>query len=154
MANNRNIDLTGCKIGLLTVVGRDGVTNDAHVAWLCACECGKNKRIASNSLLRKNPVKSCGCLNAVVAQVKRKEPSWNAGKTYSIRQGGHVYATRHAWAKAAIRKFGNACQLCGWADARCDVHHKTFRADNGGNSLDNAIVVCPNCHRVLHEGKR
>jgi len=144
-------DLTGLKVGMLTVLRNNGRTSDGHLAWDCLCECGKQKLISSNSLVRKNPVKSCGCMNAITARVKLKSLSWNKDKTYTIRNGGHEYATRHAWANAAIRVFGNKCEICGWCAARCDVHHKISRCDGGTHTLGNAQVLCPNHHREIHE---
>ena len=73
------------------------------------------------------------------------------GKSYSIRHGKHCYKTRHGWAKAAIREYGNKCDQCGWDAARCDVHHRVPKSLGGLHTLDNAIVLCPNCHRVIHE---
>jgi len=33
-----------------------------------------------------------------------------------------------------------------------EVHHKVFLANGGEDSIENAIAVCPNCHRELHFG--
>ncbi|WP_342542729.1 HNH endonuclease signature motif containing protein [Paenisporosarcina sp. FSL H8-0542] len=33
-----------------------------------------------------------------------------------------------------------------------EVHHIKRLADNGEDSVENAIAVCPNCHRELHFG--
>ena len=41
--------------------------------------------------------------------------------------------------------------LAKWAEARCDVHHITPRAEGGKNFVSNGVVLCPNCHRVAHE---
>ena len=50
-----------------------------------------------------------------------------------------------------LRIKGNKCERCGWAEARCDVHHITPRAEGGKNFVSNGVVLCPNCHRVAHE---
>jgi 5-methylcytosine-specific restriction protein A len=34
-----------------------------------------------------------------------------------------------------------------------EVHHKVRLADGGKDNLDNAIALCPNCHRKEHFGK-
>jgi 5-methylcytosine-specific restriction protein A len=34
-----------------------------------------------------------------------------------------------------------------------EVHHKKNLADGGDDTTDNAIAVCPNCHREMHFGK-
>lgn len=146
------VDLTGRVFGRLSVVGIAGRTADAHIAWLCSCSCGNTKVVSSNSLTRSSPVQSCGCMNKTRAQTrKRPDGAWNEGKSYAIKNGEHCYKTRHGWAKAAIRHYGNKCERCGWAEARCDVHHRHPKAQGGLHTLANAIVLCPNCHRVDHE---
>lgn len=144
-------DLSGRKIGKLTVMHQDGKTDDGHIAWYCRCDCGNGKRIASNSLLRISPVQSCGCMNKTTEKNKiRHGGTWNEGKSYCIRDGGNCYKTRHGWAIAAIRKYGNKCEICGWDKARCDVHHRIPKSVGGLHTLQNAIVLCPNCHRETH----
>ncbi|WP_321313667.1 HNH endonuclease signature motif containing protein [Halarcobacter sp.] len=34
-----------------------------------------------------------------------------------------------------------------------EVHHLKLLSDGGSDTIDNAIAVCPNCHRELHYGK-
>ena len=59
-------DLTGQKFGRLTVLERapNIVYNSGKsvTAWLCQCDCGNTKIIASKHLKNKNSTKSCGCL--------------------------------------------------------------------------------------------
>lgn len=60
-------DLRGQKFGLLTAVrlarrGNHGL-NRKRAAWLCACDCGKNIEVITESLTSGN-TKSCGCLRA------------------------------------------------------------------------------------------
>lgn len=147
-------DLSGRRVGRLIIDGPVGRSADGHVLWRCLCECGKTKNIASNSLTRAAPVQSCGCMNATTAQ-RRRNPNgaWNEGKSYVISNGEHCYKTRHGWAKAAIRHYGNRCERCGWDKARCDVHHRHPKSSGGAHTLKNAIVLCPNCHRVEHEAR-
>ena len=33
-----------------------------------------------------------------------------------------------------------------------EVHHKTLLADGGEDTVDNAMALCPNCHRQEHFG--
>lgn len=35
-----------------------------------------------------------------------------------------------------------------------EVHHKIPLSENGEDTIDNAIALCPNCHRKQHFGKR
>lgn len=68
---SKHIDLTGQKIGRLTVIRR--VENKGKNArWECVCECGKMTKSHAQSL-RSGRTKSCGCLgieNAAKAKTK------------------------------------------------------------------------------------
>ena len=33
-----------------------------------------------------------------------------------------------------------------------EVHHVTRLADKGPDTIENAVAICPNCHRELHYG--
>jgi hypothetical protein len=60
----RALDLTGQRFGILTVLERaeDKVYKKRkRVCWLCRCDCGKEKIIAKDRLMR-GDAKSCGCL--------------------------------------------------------------------------------------------
>lgn len=45
----------------------------------------------------------------------------------------------------------NKCELCGW-EGVCDRHRKISGKNGGKYTKDNVIVVCPNCHRMIHLG--
>ena len=48
---------------------------------------------------------------------------------------------------------GDKCQFCEWDDAPCDGHHLKSIKDGGKHKIDNIIILCPNCHRLLHYEK-
>ena len=60
---------------------------------------------------------------------------------------------------AYVKKAANGkCDLCK-ADAPfrtkegeqyLECHHIVRLADNGPDSIDNAVALCPNCHRKMH----
>jgi hypothetical protein len=54
------LDLTGKTFGRLTVVSASGKTTSGGYIWLCRCECGQTKEIASTSL-KQGATSSCGC---------------------------------------------------------------------------------------------
>lgn len=147
-------DITGKRNGRLVAVRRVGVSNDCHALWLCHCDCGGTILVPSNALRYGTPEKpqgthSCGCLRKEAQQRRRLgERVWNAGKSYAVRDGKKCYRTARAWAIAARRALGNKCQRCGWDKASCDVHHRIPKAKGGLNTLDNAEILCPNCHRI------
>ena len=66
LQGNRRVDLTGQKIGRLTVIEEDRTRpRDPHGErfWVCRCECGNIKTIIQSSLRKANGTRSCGCLH-------------------------------------------------------------------------------------------
>lgn len=51
------------------------------------------------------------------------------------------------------KKFNHTCQNCGWNKDTCDVHHRVPKSQGGEWTEENLILVCPNCHRLIHSGK-
>lgn len=49
-----------------------------------------------------------------------------------------------------IKRSGLGCAICGWNESTCDIHHIICKKDGGSNDNDNLIIVCPNCHRIIH----
>lgn len=48
------------------------------------------------------------------------------------------------------------CSSCGWVLGSRDIHHiENFDPKNVqySNRMENLIPLCPNCHRLVHEGK-
>lgn len=146
-------DITGRRNGRLVAVECVGRNYEGRALWRAKCDCGNEKVVQANNLLRDAGTKSCGCLRSEANAKKRKRDGvWNEGKSYTVNSGDRCYKTRKAWADAAIRVKGNKCEMCGWDKARCDVHHRVPKAKGGLHTLSNAIVLCPNCHRLAHEG--
>jgi hypothetical protein len=64
--------------------------------------------------------------------------------------------------KWVLSQAGGRCECCGSeapfssADGRpyLEVHHIVRLADRGPDTVDNAVALCPNCHRELHHGQR
>ncbi len=57
-----------------------------------------------------------------------------------------------------LHSAGDQCESCGCkapfatGDGRpfLEVHHVRRLADGGSDTIENAVAVCPNCHRALH----
>lgn len=148
------VDLAGQRFGRLVAVSVIGKNRQNSLVWLCICDCGKTTQRSSASLKKAKGVVSCGCY----LKEKSKErlaavKPWNKGKTYSNKSDDAEYTNKKAWSAAVIRKYGPKCQICGWDKARCDVHHIVPRSNGGKNTVNNGMVLCPNCHRVEHESK-
>ncbi len=154
MKRGNVVDRVGLRYGRLTVVKQAGRVSDGHVLWACVCDCGNECLVQSNNFRRgeKRGTQSCGCLRSEVSS-KPKKP-WNVGLTYQNHSDERVYKNKKAWAKAVVRVRGATCERCGWDKARCDVHHRVARCDGGLNTISNGEVICPNCHRVEHEGRK
>ncbi len=72
------IDLAGVRFGRLTALGTAGKTRGGKTTWLCVCDCGVSKEIAT-SILMTGHAQSCGCL--------RREAASRTAKVYFQRKG-------------------------------------------------------------------
>lgn len=55
------IDITGDRYGKLLAIRHDHINAAGQSYWLCVCECGNQKTVASKHL-RSGRTQSCGCL--------------------------------------------------------------------------------------------
>lgn len=53
-----------------------------------------------------------------------------------------------------LNRSRKGCSICGWNESICDIHHIVERCKGGSDDIDNLIIVCPNCHRVIHSNKK
>ena len=61
---------------------------------------------------------------------------------------------RYHLSKKIRDKYGTlSCFICGWQEATCDVHHIMPRTKGATDEESNMTVVCPNHHRMIHQGK-
>lgn len=145
-------DLTGQRFTALVAKRVVGKHHSGSLLWECVCDCGNIKNAPTGRLVN-GKTHSCGCYRSRAA-LGRTNVTWNTGTTYTNKKEGEEFSSKTGWMRAALKKYGVICMLCGWDKTSCDVHHRTPKSKGGKNTLDNAIVVCPNCHRVLHEGKQ
>ena len=62
-----------------------------------------------------------------------------------------------AW---VLEEADGVCELCGslapfhriGGDPYLEVHHVKTLAEGGPDVIENAVALCPNCHRELHHG--
>lgn len=149
-ASTRNI--AGMRFGRLLVLNVVGKNKQNSLMWLCQCDCGKMIERSSASLRKAKGICSCGCYLKEFSRERLKQATtWNVGTSYTIKS---EFKSKQAWAKAVIREHGAGCEKCGWSEARCDVHHKIPVSVGGKHTIENGIVLCPNCHRVEHESGR
>jgi hypothetical protein len=65
---------------------------------------------------------------------------------YCERHRRGFYKTKK---EGRIKPDPNLCSRCGWKGP-CDKHRLVAGKDGGNYRAENVIVVCPNCHRLLH----
>lgn len=56
-------------------------------------------------------------------------------------------------ASKVLKRLEVGCSCCGWDKGSCDIHHIIPKSKGGPDINDNLTVICPNCHRLAHEGK-
>jgi hypothetical protein len=49
-----------------------------------------------------------------------------------------------------LKDFDIKCSICEWNESTCDLHHIVPDEE----SFENLILICPNCHRVIHNEKK
>jgi len=77
-----------------------------------------------------------------------------SGETVSFKRSPGVVA----W---VLDEAKGICEACSGAapfkkesgEPFLEVHHVKFLSEGGSDSIENAVAVCPNCHRQLHYGK-
>lgn len=77
-------NLIGKKFGRLTVISRNGSNKHHSACWLCECECGNQKTVSSDCLLRGH-TRSCGCLNDEQRHKQGKSANRTTHGMYSTR---------------------------------------------------------------------
>lgn len=150
-------DLTGKKYGRLTVLRR--VSNRGRrVFWLCRCDCGKEKEIASDSL--RHGSRSCGCYMSECIRNRNILP-------YGVSMMNHKYACYRKEAEKRGVEFrlsfkdfreitSRDCFYCGAKPSNCsrrDYHNGPFiyqgidRVDNKkGYFIGNIVPCCKICN--------
>lgn len=86
------LDLTGQKFNRLTVLKRVENNKYGCSQWLCKCDCGKEKIILGNNLVR-NITRSCGCLQRERVIISNQIHNTIHGHCKDKKQS----KTYHAW---------------------------------------------------------
>jgi hypothetical protein len=136
----------------------------------CSISCSKARtftdstkeqtRLSVAQYYKKNPkpkprhtCEKCGILFEGYVPVKRKKhcPKCRR-KVPHVKEGSSILEYSKRTVSKILKRSKKGCSLCGWNSAACDIHHIDHRANGGNDDHDNLIVVCPNCHREIHEG--
>lgn len=52
-----------------------------------------------------------------------------------------------------LKRLNLGCSRCGWKETISDIHHIIHRKKGGSDEHENLVYLCPNCHRLAHDGK-
>lgn len=101
------------------------------------------------------------CSRHLNAQERQRKLENTDKKPKLLKVTTQVYRRNPDVVVAVLERANGVCERCG-IDAPfkrvsdgtpyLEVHHKKRLADGGEDTVENAIAVCPNCHRELHYG--
>jgi len=171
-------DLSGQKIGKLTVIGVSEIRNKHNrIMWDCICDCGNKKSIPAdmlNKTLRgQTGTKSCGCLrNNSHNKIKNREIAlWKQLYNSSVLKKEN-YRIKRGWGKSDIdfEHFKCLCKskcfYCGEFNSNVikDIRGEQIISDailkyNGidridssiGYTKENTVSCCKNCNRAKND---
>ena len=145
---NAPFDLTGRKIGRLTVTSRAPRAGTRHSRWHCECECGTTV-VVYGFALRAGDTQSCGCLARDILRARRGER----------RSASVSYRTTHKRIESTRgRADAHPCVDCGgaaqeWSYDQADPHEVTETVGRWPltYSIDPAHYEprCIPCHRTF-----
>jgi hypothetical protein len=114
----------------------------------CDCSCAAKFNNKNRHKKEKRKCLTCGKVanNKYCSSKCHKDHEWNL-RVKRIEQGEEL--TSLNMKKYLIEKFGNTCQnkYCGWDWSKCciiELEHIDGNSFN--NSLENLMLLCPNCH--------
>jgi hypothetical protein len=64
-----------------------------------------------------------------------------------------IYDVSKRTMQKMIKRLNINCLNCGWDKTTCDIHHINGRKIENCHHHSNLTLLCPNCHRMVHEGK-
>jgi len=94
-------------------------------------------------------------------EIRRKRLENAPKKPESVQIVQTVFKRNPDVAAEAMKRANGFCEACGkpapFISASkgipyLEIHHKVFLADGGEDTVDNAVALCPNCHRKMHFG--
>lgn len=158
-------NLLGLKFGSLTVISiTEKRTKSRGVVWLCECDCGEKRLVATNRLTTKTTI-SCGCS-------KRKPPGVSQYHRLYLLYKGSAKRRNYSFnltEEQLISISKQNCFYCGkspenilktqdpnknpkWAELSKIIYNGIDRKDNTvGYEVDNCIPCCKRCNYAKGE---
>lgn len=136
------IDMTGKKIGRLTVICREGTyqrpSGNKEPTWRCVCECGNEVVVHASNLKKRNTL-SCGCLQGESRKEPRRETE------YEVR-GEVAYVKAFDGAEVVV----NSCDLDYVLSHRWHLNGHGYAVDEHGITMHRALMFPPDCMDIHH----
>lgn len=167
----KSIDLTGFKIGKLTVLYLSDLKKEYNSKnkgkvkarlWACLCECGKTV-LLTPSQLRCGHIKSCGCSLLEYRSINARKEEGYAAKTQILLSYQHGAKERNlSWELSREQFIELTHKNCFYCDNTPNniskrksgdfVYNGIDRIDNNlGYSIDNVVPCCSICNRAKLE---
>ena len=102
---------------------------------------------------------ACGISIVTTKSRQRKYCSLKCSHLMKMRDNERRSAVDSLWNLSSrtrskiIERSGKGCCRCGWNEGSCDLHHIHGRKIADPHRNENLALLCPNCHRLYHEGK-
>lgn len=56
--------------------------------------------------------------------------------------------------RKVFERDNHCCVVCGrWVEDGVKPHHACYKSRGGGDTIDNLVVLCNDCHFAVHHGK-
>lgn len=113
--------------------------NKSQVEYQYICDkCGKN--FVSKIKIRNDRYKHC--------------EDCRQHRKHAINNPNSILDVSKRTITKILKRANKGCSICGWNESTCDIHHIIERKNGGTDNIDNLIIVCPNCHRIIHTTKK
>lgn len=105
----------------------------------------KGKIVKKSTLNKKSPLMS-GKMHSKTDFIVQKKKIHHTKKRITVSK--EVY-------NAVIQRDNYSCRLCGSTNW-LQLHHIFYRSERKDliNDIDNCIMLCENCHRIVHSNKK
>jgi hypothetical protein len=145
------VDMTGFRIGKLTILNRESNGKFGSARWNCLCDCGKTTIVYGHAL--RSTTKSCGCLNTSMR--KNTHPlEWLYKRLINKckRVNKQVFLTLDDFIEFTKTK---TCHYCGceieWRERKPGIYQSVrYNLDRKNNDVgytkENCVVCCLDCN--------
>jgi hypothetical protein len=148
-------DLTGKRIGILSIISKEKSTKGRHARWLCKCDCGKMKIITGNNLIRK--YYSCGCQLGRRSKSKKiivpkGENHWNWKGGFPSSPDRRMCTNYKKWRKDVFERDNYTCVWCSAHGVYLEADHilEWAKYPELRFAIDNGRTLCKSCHKLRH----